>query len=429
MLNSLRDAERYLDGLVNLERRASFDYEKLGLARIRALLVALGEPQAGLPCVHVAGSKGKGSVTLAVEQLLSAAGLRVGSFTSPHLESWRERFRVAGQTVTATELVAALQRAQPAIDELRADPRLRPSFFDACTALALALFRDSGVDVGAIEVGLGGRLDSTNAVESRVSVITSIQLEHTDKLGDTLAEIAAEKAGIARAETPLVCGPLPPDAQKAVRARCAAVDAPLLEVGRPAHHQSEAELRVQLEDGRELRAPVLGSHQALNLALAVRASEIFVGRELDAAELRALETLELPARIERFGDVILDSAHSPDSARELRRVLAELWPDRRWVLGLCMSRDKDAAGVLEELAGLTRICVTCAAEPVRSRDPVELAEMAARAGIERVEPRADPREALALARSLARPGDLIVLTGSVYFAGAVRGALVARGGR
>ena len=296
-LETLADAEHYLDGLINREKKTQYDYERLGLAPIRALLAEVGHPERELRCVLVAGSKGKGTTTLATEALLRGAGLRVGTFTKPHLESWRERFRIDGELVGEGELCAALRAMQPAIERLRTDTERCPSFFDVTVALALRLFADAGADAGAIEVGLGGRLDSTNAVDARVTVVTAIQLEHTDKLGDTLEAIAREKAGIFRPGVPALHGPLAPDAFGAVAAQAVAHDVPLeevcaLDVACDAHG-----LRFHLGDGRALASPVLGAHQATNLALAVRASERFLGRALAPRELAALGALRLPARI------------------------------------------------------------------------------------------------------------------------------------
>jgi dihydrofolate synthase/folylpolyglutamate synthase len=432
VLHNLRDAEAWLDGLVNLERRVRFDYAALGLERIRALLGALGHPERGLPCVHVAGSKGKGSTTLAAEALLRAAGLRVGAFTSPHLASWLERFRIGGAPAGEPELLEALGPVHAAVERQRADPHLAPSFFDVCTALALALFERARLDAAVIEVGLGGRLDSTNAVEPRVSVITAIELEHTDKLGDTLGAIAREKAGILRPGVPVLCGRLPVEAREVVRARAAEVGAPLCEVV-PREVEAGADgVRFTLSDGRRVHGGVLGAHQARNLALAVGAAEAFTGRALASRELAALESLELPARVERFGDVVLDCAHTPESARALREAVASAGPGRRWVLALCVSRDKDVAAIAHELAPPTRVALASTAEPVRSLPPVELARALGRAGIAAVECVPEPLAALARARALARPGEWIVLTGSVYFAGALRAALLAEraaGGR
>lgn len=428
-LSTLRDAELYLDGLINREKKTQYDYERLGLAPIRALLAAIGHPERGLACVHVAGSKGKGTVTLATECLLRAAGLRVGTYTSPHLVSWRERFRIDGELVGEAELVATLREMQPAIERLRGDADLCPSFFDVSTALALALFHAARVDVAAIEVGLGGRLDSTNAVESRVSVVTTIQLEHTDKLGGTLDLIAREKAGIFRADVPALHGALAPEAWGAIAAQSIAVGAPLEDVSATDVHASASGLRFRLADGRAIASGVLGAHQAGNLALAVRASEVFLGRPLLARELTSLGSLALPARLERFGDVILDSAHTPDSARALRETLESIWPGRRFALVVCVSRDKDAAGILAELAEVTRLCVATAVEPQRSLAPEELAALAWAVGIADVEVEPDPLRALALARRRLGAGEGIAIAGSIFLAGALRPHLLAEAGR
>jgi dihydrofolate synthase/folylpolyglutamate synthase len=427
-LRTLADVERYLDGFLNLERTRAFDYEKLGLARIRTLLDAAGSPQTGLPCIHIAGSKGKGSTALAAERLLLAAGRHAGTYSSPHLESWRERFRIAGEPVREAALVGALRRLLPAIERQRRDPELVPSFFDVSTALAFVLFRDLAVDAAVIEVGLGGRLDSTNVVAPRVCVITSIELEHTDKLGDTLEAVALEKAGIVKPGVPLLHGPLPGEAMAAVAARAIAEDSPLDEVRPAAVEIGEAGLEMRLADGRTLCAPVLGAHQATNLALAVRSVEAFLERPLGASELAALEQLELPGRLERIRlqqgcDAIVDSAHTPESARALRSSLDSIWPDRSRVLMLSISRDKDAAGVLQEIAPSVRLAVVARAEPTRSLDPEQLAMLAWASGLDHVEERESPATALETALAALRPGELLVVAGSFYFAGAVRSLL------
>lgn len=423
-IRTLPDAERYLDGFINRERVAGFDYEKLGLARVRGLLAAIGHPEAGLPCVHITGSKGKGSVALSAEALLRAAGRHVGTYTSPHLETWRERFRVDGEMVSVEGLLTSLRRIQPVVDRVREDPETRPSFFDVTTALAFEIFRDAGVDAGVIEVGIGGRLDSTNVVDSRACVLTTVQLEHTDKLGDSIEKIALEKAGIFRKEVPVVHGPLPAEAWGALLARSVAEDAPLEEVEARAVEATAAGQRFELPDGRRVETGVLGAHQATNLAIAVRACEHFLGRALDAGELRSLASLRLPARLECIGPFVLDSAHTPDSARALRETLESRWPGRRWVLGLAISRDKDAAGILRELAGPTRSCVLTRAEPLRSANTDKLRALAKAVGVRDVVVCTDPLAALDRVRELRAADELGVLTGSIYFAGAIRGKLL-----
>ncbi|MFQ5697273.1 MAG: bifunctional folylpolyglutamate synthase/dihydrofolate synthase [Myxococcota bacterium] len=426
-LRTLGDAESYLSELVNLERVQGFDYETLGLARIEALLEAVGRPERELRAIHIAGSKGKGSVALATECLLRAAGRRVGTYTSPHLESWRERFRVDGAPVRPERLVGALERLRPGVERQRRDPQRCPSFFDVSTALAFLLFRDAGVDAAVVEVGLGGRLDSTNVLHPRVTVVTSIELEHTDKLGTTLGAIATEKAGILEPGTPALHGRLPVEAWAALAARAVALDVDLEEVAEREASAGPDALRVTLADGRELQAPLLGAHQARNLALAVRASEHFLGRALRARELGALGRLELPARLERVGGLILDVAHTPGSARALRETLEGLWPERRWVLVLSLSRDKDAAAILKELAGPTRRAFLSVGEPARALDSGVLEALAWAQGIGEVEIEAVPARALAAARRAQGPEDLIVVAGSVYLAGAIRARLRAEG--
>jgi dihydrofolate synthase/folylpolyglutamate synthase len=420
---TLADARAYLEGFINLEQRRSFPYAKLGTGRVRALLDAIGNPHAGLPCVHVAGSKGKGTVALASEALLRAAGLRVGTYTSPHLESWVERFRIDGRPVGEAELVRALRALVPATERLRTDPELRPSFFDVSTALAFQIFREAGVEAGSIEVGLGGRLDSTNVVDSRVSVLTAVQLEHVDKLGSTLEAIATEKAGILRRGVPALHGPLALEAHAALLARAVAEDTPVEEVRADVLKHDDRGLRFRLEDGREVFASVWGRHQAHNLALAIRAAEHFVGRALVPEELACLARLKLPARFERLGSVLLDCAHTPDSALALREALDELGPERPRVLVLSISRDKDAAGILEALAPGTRACIACESEPTRSLPAAEIEALAWACGIESSEVCASPFEALERARVLAGADAQVVVTGSLYLAGALRRSL------
>ena len=210
-LETLADASAYLDGLINRERRLQFSYARLDLKPVRALLDRLGRPEESLSVIHVAGSKGKGSTCLFAEAILLALGECVGSFTSPHLESWAERFRIDAEPVDEDRLVSAVRIVRPIVEELRSGPpETLPSFFDATTAVAFLLFAEASVDRALIEVGLGGRLDSTNVVHPAVTCITSIELEHTDRLGETEAEIAGEKAGILKADRPVVLGSLRP---------------------------------------------------------------------------------------------------------------------------------------------------------------------------------------------------------------------------
>ncbi|HPG25538.1 MAG TPA: folylpolyglutamate synthase/dihydrofolate synthase family protein [Myxococcota bacterium] len=442
-LRTLAQAAAYLEGLIDRERRPDYDYARLDLRPIRALLDRLGRPETRLSVVHVAGSKGKGSTCLFVEAILGALGERVGTFTSPHLESWVERFRIDGVPVSEPRLVAAVERVRPIVDVLREGPReTRPSFFDATTAIAFLLFDEAGVDRAVIEVGLGGRLDSTNVVDPAVTCITSIELEHTDKLGDTEALIAAEKAGILKPGRPVVVGALRPEAAAVVRARAAAVGAPLRVLGEhftvhargdgssPITHVFEAQ---GSSGGAPFVAPfalrVAGRVAAGNAALAIDCVRA-LGVHPEPALVRAIEVglgcASLPARIEVLAadpEVIVDAAHTAHSARALAEALEALAPDG-YVLVLSVSSDKKLDAVLEAvLARATRVWVT-RSEPTRSLAPALLAgRVRAHTPDLPIEIVEDAEDALRRAREALPEGERLCAAGSVYLAGIARRVL------
>jgi dihydrofolate synthase/folylpolyglutamate synthase len=441
---SVEQAAAYLEGLINLERQPGFSYRRLGLEPIRRLLERLGHPERQLSVVHVAGSKGKGSTALFAESILQALGERVGTFTSPHLERWTERFRIGGEEVVPAALAAAVRQLRPHVDELRlGDPAGAPTFFDATTAAALILFAEAKVDRAILEVGLGGRLDSTNAVEPAVTCITSIELEHTDKLGDSLAAIAGEKAGILKPAVPCVAGSLPEEARRVVRERARDLGSPLFELGRDFEVEVEegalemagARLRYREPDGFELEAaiPVPGAHSAANAALALAALRRL--RAHDAARLaeaarRGLAGAALPGRVEVFERrpwVVVDSAHTAASARALGRVLDRI-PARRRHLVLSVSTGKSLDAILEALLPGAAAVTATRAEPHRSLDPAELAAAVRRRAPElELSEVADPRRAVLAAREALGGEDLLCVTGSVYLAGIGRGALLRAG--
>jgi dihydrofolate synthase/folylpolyglutamate synthase len=385
----------------------------------------------------VAGSKGKGSTALLAEALLRGAGLRTGTFTSPHLARWTERFRIDGREVEGAALAAAVRRLRPEVEALRAEgPERAPTFFDATTAVALLLFAEAGVPAVVLEVGLGGRLDSTNVVVPAACCVTSIELEHTEVLGDSLAAIAAEKAGILKPGAPAVLGRLPEAARAVVRARAEELGCAVSELGRDFEAvllESEAlRQRVRLEDGAfacEAWLPLLGAPARDNTALAaacvLRAG--LVGAErLAAAAPAALAAAELPGRIELLGREplrIADGAHTAASARALAAVLRAL-PHRRTHLVLSLSVGKDFEGICAALVPCADEVTLTRADPLKSLDPVALAP-ALRAFAPGLELRVVPNPHLALraAREAAAVEDLVCATGSVYLAGIARAVL------
>lgn len=408
-------AGRYLETLINFEQRPELMRARMSLAPIRALLDRLGKPDQGLAVIHVAGSKGKGSTCLFAEAALSAAGRTSGVFTSPHLQRWTERFRVAGREVDGDKLARAVSRLRPQVEWLREnDPDNAPTFFDATTAAALMIFAEAGLDYAILEVGLGGRLDSTNVVMPRVTCITSIELEHTDKLGNTLAEIAAEKAGIIKPGVPCVMGRLHREAEAVVREHADRLGAPLYRLGHDFDPLDVSELSV------------LGRHQADNAAIALAAVAQLgePGRaEFESAARRGVSRATLPGRIEVVSEdpwVIVDGAHTEDSARGLAEVLATR-PRKHATLLLSISRDKNLAAIFESLLPYFDTVVTTRADPHRSLEAGDLAKLvsAARPSLE-VRAIDDPHEAAEFARNQTHLGDKLVAAGSIYLAAAAR---------
>jgi dihydrofolate synthase/folylpolyglutamate synthase len=398
-----------LDWLFSLEQFGI----KLGLDNIRTLLDELGRPERAFGSIHVAGTNGKGSVVAMVDACLRAAGWRSARYTSPHLVDLAERFVIDGRPVEHTALVAQAERLRSTVGHLLGAGQLSapPTFFEATTAMAFALFRDAQIEVAVCEVGLGGRLDATNVLEPLVTAITTIGLDHQQHLGDTISAIAAEKAGIIKPGVPVVIGPLDPTARQVVETKALAAGAPVV----------EADLQALGRYGPP-RLALAGAHQLDNAAVAVAILEE-LSRQNVAVPARAvtagLEHVVWPGRLEvrRLDDrreVLLDAAHNPDGARTLRRFLEAAAPRP---LVFAAMRDKDAEGMIRTLAPVVSVFVMTRASHQRSTDPILLAEAAARAAPDLpvlVEPSIE--QALQAAWRLSHA---IVVAGSLFLLGDV----------
>jgi dihydrofolate synthase/folylpolyglutamate synthase len=408
---------------------------RLGLDRMRSFLGRLGDPHRAVPVIHVAGTNGKGSVAHTTAALLTAAGLRVGTYTSPHLQRINERIRVDGEEISTPALDELLRTLDGLREEFsRTDPDApgEPlTYFEMMTAVAFTHFARVGVDVAVVEVGLGGRLDATNVVSPVVTAITSVGLDHTAQLGDDLASIAAEKGGIVKAGVPVIVGPLAPPALQVIRGLAADVGAPLQIAGE--HH------RITLDhDGcltfqagevvwRGMGLGLLGDHQADNAGVAIDLARTFLARRFPDAELRpnlseqvvrgALQGLHVPGRLEWLGpDLLVDCAHNPDGAAGLATFLAGLPRDRPRTLLLGVSEDKDARNMVIPLAPqVDRILTTHCGHP-RAAQAGDLAAQLVGVAVP-VLPAGPIEEALPLSRG---GGELIVAAGSVFLVGAVR---------
>jgi len=393
---------------------------KPGLERTEALLAKLGSPQRKLSAIHVAGTNGKGSVVATCEALLRARGLVVGRYTSPHLIDFRERLTLNGKPIFEEEVLEFLKRWIPTAEEMGA------TFFEVTTALAFDWLVKQEVDIAVIETGLGGRLDSTNVLTPRVATVTSIGLDHTDLLGDTLEAIAREKAGIFKPGVPAVIGEPAPDIRQilAISAREAAAEPVVIlddDYAISNVEVSASGTSFTLTRGKDvvhLTTPLLGEHQARNTATAI-ATVTAMGKEYLPAPheiSKALARVFLPGRFQRSGKIIFDVAHNPAGARAVAETIRALDPPHPRTALVAVLADKDWRGIIRELAPtVDRFLFTNAASAPSERkwDPAEAQSFAKAQGLEAdIEPDMDA----ALARGEKQSGTLLV-TGSFHTVG------------
>jgi dihydrofolate synthase/folylpolyglutamate synthase len=387
----------------------------LGLERVRRVKDALGLAPT-FPLILVGGTNGKGSTCAYLEAILNAAGYRTGLYTSPHLLRYNERVRVAGREASDAELVAAFEK----IDAARGDTSL--TYFEFGTLGAMLQFIDAGVDVAVLEVGLGGRLDAVNVFDADAAIVTSVDLDHMDYLGDSREQIGFEKAGIYRAGRPAVCADPAPPASLLEHARRLGADLRCVE--RDFSAQREDGLwtyRGQKANWPALPLPAMaGAFQLRNAAAALAALEAMHTRlpVSESAIRQGLLAARVPGRFQRIArtpDVILDVAHNPEAARALAATLREQPAAGRTLAVVGMLADKDAAGVFAALAGEIDAWWTCTPDSPRAQDAVALAVvLGAHAGDAPVSVQPDAGAALAEARSAAHEGDRIIVFGSFY---------------
>ena len=414
---------------------------KFGLANIRALCAALGQPQNEFRSVLIAGTNGKGSVTAMVDRGLRAAGLHVGRYTSPHLIHLEERFAIDGQPVSRATLVEAIDRVRGHVESLLASGALEapPTFFEVTTAMAFDMFRRAEVEFAVLEVGLGGRLDSTNCVEPIAAAITSIAFDHEQYLGHTLAEIATEKAGVMRPGIPVVIGPLDPEARAAVAAAGAAAGAWLVDamdgviVGAgTAAYPSSITVKTPTRDYGRLRPGLRGAHQIPNAIVALRLLEelsrtVPVSPDAIVAGLSDVEWRGRLQLVETAGGrkVLLDAAHNPAGAAALSAYLTQEFPPLPLVFGAM--RDKDASEMLRILLPAASMLVVTEPGNARARPAAELAALARSIAPGcRIEVEPDPMTALDRAWN---EQSVICAAGSIFLIGDLLNGLDARRNR
>jgi dihydrofolate synthase/folylpolyglutamate synthase len=429
-----KEAEEYL------ERAGRFGI-KPSLDRIRLLCAKLGNPQLKYPSLHITGTNGKTSTARMIASILEVGGRKVGRYTSPHMQSVTERVCINGRTISEGDFAAFLERIIPQVEETDQKTGDPLTYFEITTAMAFLYFAVRKVDVGVIEVGLGGRWDATNLVESRVQVITGVALDHVAELGGTVKEIAREKAGIIKEGSIAISAVGDRDALRVLTDTCKEKESDLMLLGRD--FQLLYNLTYGIETGKvgqavgiqgllreypEIFLPLLGEHQAVNAACAVAASEAYAGslRALSASEVEAgLHRVTSPGRLEVVSLdplVLLDGAHNPEGASRLANVIRNDLDYDRLILVVGILEDKDIRQMLEVLLPLASTVVVTQSSCERATPAGTISAMVKEMGydcvvVEKVE------EAVKFARTLSSVTDMVCITGSLYTVGEARTAL------
>ena len=447
------EALAYLNQYINYERTQPQRYapETLSLDRVNHLLDRLGRPDRAYRAIHIAGTKGKGSTAAMIESCLRAAGYRTGFYSSPHLHTFRERMRVNAECISRETLAQLVDELEPHVKAIAG-----ATWFEVVTALAFTFFTRSAIDVAVLEVGLGGRFDATNVVTPIVSVITSLSMDHMNLLGNTLQQIAFEKAGIIKPDVPIVSAPQQPTALAVIERTAEERHAPLFLVDKQLDYkvtaaslsgqefqimpiqQSEqtkgsrqAEGKVlRIAHGGKFRIPLLGAHQVTNAVTAITALSVANQYGITIHEdaiRRGLAQVTWPGRLEilnRDPLVVVDGAHNADSAQKLAQSLPEVFGDQNWTLIIGISADKDIPAILDALVpGAVRVILT-RARTVRAADIEALAVQMEQRGIQ-------PTLAndVGAALELAWPDrNAILVTGSLFTVADAREAWFKRSG-
>jgi dihydrofolate synthase/folylpolyglutamate synthase len=422
-----KDALDYLYSYVDfsLQKAVTYSPARFKLERMQELVASLDNPHQAYPIIHVAGTKGKGSVCILCANALYEAGYKVGLYTSPHLDDYAERIQIDGEFIPHTDLAELVEEIKP---HVAAIPEL--TTFEITTALAFLYFAKQKIDAAVVEVGLGGRLDATNVVHPKVSVISSISYDHTLLLGTTLTQIAGEKAGIIKPGVPVVASPQEEESRQVIERIAQERSSPLLQVGRDILFENISRslkgqtIRIWSPTGNPstpmiLSIPLLGSHQMVNAATAYAALEICRQQGLHITQdaiKRGFANVFWPGRFEIIQyspPVILDCAHNRDSALNLRLTLQEYYPSKLVILVFGASEDKDIQGMFIELMPLVKELIAVKSFHPRAIEPEKLVEMAQTFGhpVDCVE---HIPEALEKALQLVGKDGVVLVTGSIF---------------
>jgi len=427
--------------IYNLQKHGT----KFGLSNITRLVSIFGNPHESFPSVHVAGTNGKGSTSAFIASLLKVSGLKVGLFTSPHLVSFTERIRVNSEEITEYEVMSLTEEIRSKVVDFS------PTFFEVVTALAFLYFQRKRIDIAVIEVGMGGRLDATNILMPEVSVITCIDYDHREYLGDTLSEIAYEKAGIIKDSIPVVISSQAPDVLEVIEAKAKEKNSEVYLYGR----DFSAVLKREDPSGicfdyfggdsfdiHDLYLPLIGEHQMQNATVAIKAVELLSKKITPNSELRTpnfiregLKDVKWPGRLEMIQDnppILIDGAHNPAAAVVLSRALVKnfLGIYKRIILILGIMGDKDIEGIMKPLLPIASEIILTSPGYERAAPPAKLAGIAASLGFPEVRVASCVKDAIEMAKNsslVTRHSSLIVITGSFYTIGEAEEVLGQKG--
>lgn len=428
-------AMRYLSAQTDYEQMLRIRYNKdtFNLDRMSNLLTKLGNPQKKLQSVHIVGTKGKGSTATMLAEMLMACGYKVGLYTSPHICDIRERIRINGNIITQAQMTRLINRVQPLIEKMAGD---KPTFFEIMTAMAFCEFADEKVDIAVVEAGLGGRLDSTNVLMPAVCGVTSISMDHMHQLGTTLGQIAAEKAGVFKANIPAISVQQVPEAKRMLKKHAKEANTQLLFTGEDiefsyrveSSRQAGCHTRICLTTPRSrfehLPVPLLGEHQALNcgLALALLDQLKSQGMKIDDEQaVKGLAAVTLAGRMEMISEdprVLVDGAHNAASIQALLRAIGQHIPYDSMVMIFGCAADKDIAGMMDRIAtGADKVIFTRASTNARAARPEDLAAAFEERSGREAQVTQSLADAMRVARSAVSREDLICVTGSFYLVG------------
>ncbi len=437
--NSFEQAEDFLLQTIDYEKLTQYKYDttSFDLSRMEEMMSFVGCPQKENRYVHISGTKGKGSTSIIIASILKELGLKTGLFTSPHLIYLGERMKVDGRMISKKTFVHLISKLKPYIDKtVLMNPALMPTFFEIITAIAFLYFEKKSVDISVLEVGMGGRLDSTNIIEPEVTVITPVGYDHMDKLGHTLDKIAYEKAGIIKKNTPVVSSIQEPEALSTITKISKEKKSPLYLVGkdvlindvkvikRGGVYGTICEIKTWRNRYKQLFLPLIGRHQIENCATAIATIEVLSETGVIDTDsetiINALTKIKCPARIEVVSNnplIVLDTAHTDASMKILKESIQETLPYKNLILIIGLSSDKDIEGVLREILSIANNLILTRTGNPREADPEQMAIIAKRFYQKEISIIEDIDEALNKAKMIADKDDLICITGSFFLAG------------